>query len=119
MKTKIGAGLTLVLATLAGCASSPPPAVGAWGASMDTPLGVIPVTLTLREDGTGNILAAGVGEALLDDVEYDGANVTFSATVSSLGQPMSLDFSGTVDGDSLAGAFSSPFGDIPVSGTRQ
>lgn len=114
-----GASLFLALMIFAGCASGPPPAVGMWGVDMNTPLGVIPVTLTLNEDGTGSMAAANLGEAPVSDVMYDGPNVTFTAEIDAQGQSVRLDFSGAVDGDAIEGSFGSDFGDIAVSGTRQ
>ena len=113
-----GASLFLALMILAGCVSGPPPAVGMWGVDMNTPLGVIPVTLTLNEDGTGS-MASNLGEAPVADVLYDGPNVTFSTEIDAQGQMIRLDFSGAVDGDAINGKFGSNFGDMSVSGTRQ
>lgn len=114
-----GGSLFLALTILAGCASGPPPAVGMWGVDMNTPLGVIPVTLTLNEDGTGSMTAENLGDAPVSDIVYDGPNVTFTAEIDAQGQSVTLDFSGAVDGDAIEGSFGSDFGDIAVSGTRQ
>ncbi len=114
-----GASLFVALMILAGCASGPPPAVGMWGVNMDTPLGSIPVTLTLNEDGTGSMAAANLGEAPVSDVVYDGPNVSFTAEIDAQGQSVMLDFNGSVEGDALEGTFGSDFGDMSVSGTRQ
>ena len=114
-----GGSLFLALMILAGCASGPPPAVGMWGMNMNTPVGMIPVTLTLNQDGTGSMVAENLGEAPVSDVVYDGANVTFIAEVDAQGQSVALDFSGAVEGDVIAGSFSSDFGELAVSGTRQ
>ncbi len=114
-----GGSLFLALTILAGCASPPPPAVGMWSVDMDTPLGVIPATLTLNEDGTGSMVNANLGDAPVSDVVYDGPNVTFTAEIDAQGQAVMLDFSGSVEGDAIKGSFGSDFGDIAVSGTRQ
>lgn len=114
-----GGSLFLALTVLAGCAASVSPAVGMWGVDMNTPLGVIPVTLTLNEDGTGSMSAANLGDAPVSDIVYDGPNVTFTAEIDAQGQSVTLDFSGAVDGDAIEGSFGSDFGDIAVSGTRQ
>ena len=114
-----GGSLFLALMILVGCASGPPPAVGIWGADMQTPLGVLPVTLTLNEDGSGSMSASGLGEAPVSGIEYDGPNVAFTAEIDAQGQRVVLEFSGAVEGDALEGSFGSDFGDIAVSGTRQ
>ncbi|MCY4016337.1 MAG: hypothetical protein OXE80_06740 [Gammaproteobacteria bacterium] len=114
-----GGSLFLALVFLAGCASAPPPAVGVWGVNMDTPLGPIPVTLTLNADGSGMMSADPLGDAPVADVMYDGANVSFSTEIDAQGQTVMLDFSGAVEGDTLDGAFATDFGDLQVTGTRQ
>ena len=114
-----GGSLFLALIFLAGCASAPPPAVGVWGVNMNTPLGSIPVTLTLNEDGTGSMLADSLGEAPVTGVVYDGPAVSFSTEIDAQGQAVMLDFSGSVEGDTLDGSFATDFGDLQVTGTRQ
>ena len=51
MKNFTKGWLALTLVALIGCAASTPPAVGVWGVEMNTPLGNIPATLTINEDG--------------------------------------------------------------------
>ena len=114
-----GGSLFLALVFLAGCASAPPPAVGVWGVDMNTPLGSIPVTLTLNEDGSGSMAADPLGEAPVTDVVYDGPNVSFNTEIDAQGQTVMLEFSGAVEGDTLDGSFATDFGDLQVSGTRQ
>ena len=48
-----------------------------------------------------------LGEAPIDGVMYDGNSVSFSAEVDAQGQTLVLDFSGTIDGDSVSGEFGS------------
>ncbi len=115
-----GGTLFLALMIIAGCASGPPPAAGVWGVEIDVPqMGVIPVTLTLNEDGAGNMSAAALGEAPVSDIEYDGSNVTFVVDIDAPGQSFVLEFSGIVEGDMLEGSFGSDFGEMAVTGTRQ
>jgi hypothetical protein len=50
---------------------------------------------------------------------FDGNAITFDAAIDAQGQSLVLEFSGTVDGDSLEGEFGSDFGAFGVSGSRQ
>ena len=59
-----------------------------------------------------------LGEAPIDGVMYDGNSVSFSAEVDAQGQTLVLDFSGTIEGDSVSGEFGSDFGAFAVTGTR-
>jgi hypothetical protein len=45
--------------------------------------------------------------------------VMFETEVDAQGQTLVLDFSGSVDGDSVTGEFDSDFGAFGVTGTRQ
>ena len=120
MKKLVSGWLLLSLAILAGCvAGGPPPAVGVWDIEMNTPLGVLPAVLTLNEDGSGTMAADALGEAPIDGIVYDDNMVTFMAEVDAQGTTLVLEFSGTVDGDSIEGEFDSDFGAFGVSGTRQ
>lgn len=117
---KLTSGLmVLALATLVGCAASTPPAVGVWSIEMNTPLGAMPATLTMNEDGSGSMEAQGMGGAPLSGIMYDGNAVAFEAAVDAQGQSLVLEFSGTVEGDDLTGEFGSDFGAFGVTGTRQ
>ena len=119
MKILKGGWLVLSLAVLAACAASVPPAVGVWGVEMNTPLGALPATLTINEDGSGSMTADGLGEAPISGITFDGNMVAFEAEVDAQGTTLVLEFSGTVEGDSLEGEFGSDFGAFGVSGSRE
>ena len=109
--------MALVL-VLAGCAASVPPAVGVWSIEMNTPLGAMPATLTIAEDGTGN-MSGDMGQQNISGIMFDGNAINFSTAIDAQGQSITLTFAGTVDGDSLSGEFGSDFGAFGVTGTRQ
>lgn len=117
---KLLSGLLVVSFTfLVGCAASVAPAVGVWGVEMNTPLGALPATLTLNADGSGMMVADGLGEAPITGIMYDGNSAAFTAEVDAQGQTLVLEFSGSVEGDAIEGEFGSDFGAFGVSGTRQ
>ena len=105
---------------LAACASTPPnPFVGVWNISIDTPVGVMGANLNIAPDLTGNMSSNDLGATPLENITVVDNAVTFSANVSAQGMALTLDFSGTIAGDTLAGNFDTEFGAIPVTGTRQ
>jgi hypothetical protein len=117
---KLTSGLiALTLTVLVGCAASVPPAVGVWVVEMNTPLGALAATLTVNADGSGMMVADGLGEAPITGITFDGNAMNFEAEVDAQGQTLVLEFNGTVEGDSVNGAFGSDFGDFAVTGTRQ
>jgi len=108
----------LVAAVLVGCASTPA-AVGVWDVELNTPLGAMPATLTINEDGTGSMAAEGMGSSPLSGIMFDGNMVAFDAEIDAQGQTIFLEFSGNVEGDSMTGEFGSDFGAFGVTGSRE
>jgi len=93
---------------------------GKWEIVINSPLGAQKAQIELAaKDGTltGSQQAA-QGSGPLENGKVDGNNVSWSAKISSP-MPMTLDFTGTVDGDKLAGSVKAgSFGSFPFSGTR-
>lgn len=118
MKKLMNGWLVLSLAVLVGCAASTPAGVGVWEVEMNTPLGALPATLTLNADGTGVMGSDQLGEAPIEGITFDGNSIAFDAEVDAQGQTLVLEFSGSVEGDSLSGEFGSDFGAFAVTGSR-
>ncbi len=119
MKKLLGGLLVLSLSVLVGCAAGgPPPASGVWGIELNSPLGVLPATLTLNPDGSGE-MASDVLNAPLSGITYEGSAAAFTAEIEVQGQQIVLEFTGTAEGDALVGEFGSDFGAMEVTGTRQ
>tara|TARA_B100000029_G_scaffold35732_3_gene33601 strand:- start:30281 stop:30637 length:357 start_codon:yes stop_codon:yes gene_type:complete len=111
-------GLLLITIALIGCAASVPPAVGMWDVELNTPLGAQQVVLTIDTDGTGSF-AGPQGEQGIEGIMFDGNGLTFSLAFDAQGQSVTLDFSGSIEGNALNGEFNTPFGSLAVSGSRQ
>lgn len=127
-------GLLVLLLSLVGlgCASSgtgpamsaepppPPPVVGTWNLTIETPVGTQTPTFTVT--GTADALMGSVsgdqGTLDVEDLTFDNGALGFVFEIDAGGQQLRLVFTGTVDGDSLTGSFSSDFGDMAVTGTR-
>ena len=93
---------------------------GKWEITINSPMGAQKATLDLATSGntlTGT-QAAAQGSGPLENGKVDGNNLTWSAKISSP-MPMTLDFTGTVEGDKLAGSVKAgSFGSFPFTGTR-
>ncbi len=93
---------------------------GKWEITINSPLGAQKATLDLVTDGaslTGSQQAA-QGSGPVENGKVDGNTVTWSAKISSP-MPMTLDFTGTVDGDKLSGSVKAgSFGSFPFTGSR-
>ncbi len=119
MKKLLSGLLVLSLSILVGCAAGgPPPAVGVWDAEINSPLGALPIVITMNPDGSGD-MASDVLNAPISGIVYVDNTAAFTAELSVQGQEIVLDFTGTVDGDVLTGEFGSDFGAMSVTATRQ
>src|SRR5437660_12653913 len=96
------------------------PADGTWNLTMQTPMGERRSTLTLSTAGgalTGTQQAEGDTTNIADGI-VDGNEVSWKVSITNP-MPLTLTFSGTVDGDNLNGtADTGMFGSFPFAGTR-
>lgn len=93
---------------------------GNWNITLSTPLGDREATLTLAANGgtlTGKQAADG-NEADIVDGTVNGNDVAWKASITNP-MPLTLAFSGKVDGDSISGDVSiGPMGSFPFKGKR-
>src|ERR1700748_3446335 len=93
---------------------------GKWEIVINSPLGAQKATLDLAT--SGNVLTgtqtAQQGSGPLENGKIDGNALSWSAKISSP-LPLTLDFTGTVDGDKLSGSVrAASSGSFPFSGSR-
>lgn len=93
---------------------------GKWEIVINSPMGAQKATLELATSGaslTGSQTAA-QGSGPLENGKVDGANVSWSAKITSP-MPLTLDFSGSVEGDKMSGSVKAgAFGSFPFAGNR-
>lgn len=92
---------------------------GNWEITINSPMGAQKAKLEFKADGgalTGTQHAQGGSQPVNGKV--DGNNVSWSANITSP-MPMTLEFTGSVDGDAIKGSVKAgAFGSFPFSGTR-
>lgn len=93
---------------------------GTWNVTTNTPMGAQKGTLTLAADGdklTGNMSGA-QGSLDIQGGAVSGNDVSWKLDITSP-MPMTLEFSGTVDGDAISGNVKlGAFGNAAFEGTR-
>ena len=93
---------------------------GTWNLTMQTPMGERRSTLTLSTAGgtlTGSQQAEGDTTDIADGT-VNGNDVSWKVSITNP-MPLTLTFSGTVDGNTLSGsADTGMFGSFPFQGTR-
>ena len=93
---------------------------GKWEIVINSPLGAQKASLDIATDGTAltGTQQAAQGSGPLENGKVDGNAVSWSAKITSP-MPLTLDFTGTVDGDKLAGSVKAgAFGSFPFNGNR-
>jgi hypothetical protein len=107
------------------------PAVGSWATEAMTDFGTFKATLTIAQSGDGYTIEmvdvpqtgpdgqpAPAMASTISDVSVEGDKFSFKRTIDFQGQAIVLNYSGTVEGDTLTATANSDFGSIPVKGTR-
>ena len=93
---------------------------GTWTTTMNTPMGAQNGTMELKTEGgtlTGT-LSGPQGSLDIEDGTVDGNNLAFKANVTTP-MAMTLEFSATVDGDSISGDVKlGAFGNATFTGSR-
>jgi hypothetical protein len=93
---------------------------GKWEITINSPMGAQKAALDLKSDGpglSGTQTAQGNTQPLANG-KVDGSKLTWSANITSP-MPMTLEFTGNVDGDKLTGSVKAgAFGSFPFSGSR-
>jgi hypothetical protein len=95
-------------------------AAGTWKLAMQTPIGERKATLTLQAAGgalTGKMTADEGGSIDIYDGKLAGNSASWKANIKNP-MPLTLEFSGTVDGDKIAGTVNAAVGSWPFSASR-
>jgi hypothetical protein len=84
---------------------------------VQSPMGPQPSTLEINADGSGTQSAQGRSQPIANG-KIDGNSVSWSNAITTP-FPMTLEFAGNVDGDSISGNVKAgSFGSFPFSGKR-
>ncbi len=95
--------------------------LGDWSMVMDFQGQDVPGTLTIMEADGGGLAGKWTadGESTdLRDVKFEGGTLTFVRSVDYQGSEFDINYSGTIDGDSITGAFTTPAGELETNGSR-
>lgn len=93
---------------------------GNWNLVIETPMGQRQGTLSVKTEG-GQLKGSQSAEGRSIDIFDGAANGNAVSWKVAITDPMdmTLEFSGTVDGDQMSGSVKlGPFGDAPFSGSR-
>ena len=93
---------------------------GKWKAVIDSPMGAMDMTIEFIQDGsqiTGSFTSE-MGKWEITEGILSAKELSFSISADIMGQSMSMEFSGTVDNESLEGDISFPDGSAKLTATK-
>ena len=91
--------------------------VGTWELTSESSRGTRTRTLTIKEDFTG-IYKGRNRETPVTDLKLEGDQLSFSVKMKWQDREFTMDFNGTVDGDSIKGAWTTSRGTREVTGKK-
>jgi len=96
---------------------------GKWKAVVDSPMGAVDMTIEFIQDGsniTGSFTSEmpEIGKWEITEGILSGKELTFSISADIMGQSMAMEFSGTVDNESLEGDISFQGGSATLKATK-
>lgn len=96
---------------------------GKWKAIVDSPMGAVDMTIEFNQDGsniTGSFTSEmpEMGKWDITEGILSGKELTFSISADIMGQSMAMEFSGTVDNESLEGDISFQGGSATLKATK-
>ena len=96
-------------------------AVGEWNVKMDYQGNPIEAKMLIKAGDDGaltGLWTSARGESALENIKFENGKLTFTRKVNAQGQEFELTFDGTIEGDTVKGAYDSPMGALAVEGTR-
>lgn len=108
-------------AMMADAGASAMSAAGVWMLTINSPMGALPSTLTLRQEGTnltGDVNSQ-FGTSPLSDVKQTGNEVKFTYSVNVQGQQFTVNATGKITGANISGSMSAGDQTFDFSGTKK
>src|SRR5690606_42094214 len=106
------------------------PVVGKWATAVESDFGKFEALMTVAQEGSSYTVeiqdvqpdgAQGPGPmpGKITDVVIDGSKFSFKRQLTTPQGELSLNYTGSVEGDTLNGEVGSDFGSMKLAGTRQ
>ena len=95
---------------------------GTWKGTADTPAGAVERTFIFKVDGnklTGETTSDRFGKSEIEDGKVDGADISFTISVSFQGNEAKVNYKGKVKGDEIKFTVEVPGQDQPIEYTAK
>jgi hypothetical protein len=74
---------------------------------------------SMKEDTLTGMLEGPTGEVEMEDISFEDNELMFTVTIDAGGQVMVVDFSATIEEDSLEGFLSMEYGEANITGKKR
>jgi polyisoprenoid-binding protein YceI len=76
-------------------------------------------TFTMENGTLSGMFQGSTGEVEMEDLSYENNELTFTVNIDAGGQAMEIDFTATIEGDTLEGYLSLQYGEANISGKKR
>jgi hypothetical protein len=93
--------------------------LGVWDVQTEDGQFTFVFTFTMDEDTLTGMFEGPSGEVEMEDISFEDNELMFTVTVDAGGQMIVVDFSATIEEDSMEGFLSMEFGEMGFSGEKR
>jgi hypothetical protein len=93
--------------------------LGTWDVETEDSQYAFEFIFSMEKDNLKGVFIGTSGETDMEKLSYEDNKLTFTVNVEAGGQSMAIDFSATIEGDSLDGMLSLEFGEANISGKKR
>ena len=93
--------------------------LGEWDVQTEDGQYTFVFAFSMENDTLNGMFRGSTGEVELEDVSYENNELTFTVNIEAGGQTMEIDFTATIDGDTLDGYLSLQYGEANITGKKR
>jgi hypothetical protein len=93
--------------------------LGEWDVQTEDGQFTFVFTFSIEEDTLVGLFEGPSGEVEMEDISYEENELMFTVTIDAGGQMVVVDFSATIEEDSLEGFLSMEFGEMNIAGKKR
>ena len=93
--------------------------LGTWDVETEDGQYAFEFIFSMENDHLKGVFIGSSGESDMEKLSYEDNKLTFMVNIEAGGQSMAIDFSATIEGDTLEGMLSLEFGEANISGKKR
>jgi len=93
--------------------------LGEWDAQTEDGQYTFVFVFSMEEETLKGLFKGSTGDYEMEDLSFKDNELTFSVNIDAGGQTMSIDFSATIEGETLKGFLSMEYGESNISGKKR